>query len=196
MSCYVVNWYSCDELAPGSYYNCQLIGTDFLGCFEDTQEEISWIDDETGGGGNYTETCDLPSGRAVAEKDRIEICGTGDGTRTKCYFWKVYVVSGGVFLPLFIFSKEQGLQTLGPDGRWRFTTFQHQDLYLDGYAILYSCSTSNVTATPSIQSVNGIARQAATMHLSFTVNISAICNSMPVVRSTSVSKPNSWHVNE
>jgi len=154
---------------------------------------------EGGGGGTNTgeaEECPQLTMTPASSKISVTTCGSGSNTRTKCYVWKIYTVSGGP-IPSYWVSNEQGTQSLISGSTWQFDGFTHQSVGKMGTEILYSFSVNNVSAVPSlIKSGSVTYNDRAQMHLTFDISVSAVCDGLPVVFSDAASPLQSWGVNE
>ena len=160
-----------------------------------------------GGGGGGPVVPDEPScqqqlddfadgGTPLSTKISVEICGSGPNTRTKCYTWKIYTVSGGM-IPMYLISKERGVQSNLGQNIWQFDSFEHTEVSKSGTQILYSASATNVVSTSTLKKSGSITyNDIAQMHLSFTVEFSIICDGLPVVKTNSTSTINAWHVSQ
>ncbi len=133
--------------------------------------------------------------RSVSEKIRVTLCGTGTNTRTKCYEWKAYVVSGGL-IPTYYMSVETGVQVFTNKKYWEFKSFTHKELVKRGVEILYSTSASNVTATPTLKKSGLPFYNVAQMHLMFSVKFSIVCDNLPVAFNDFANTQCEWSVNE
>lgn len=149
------------------------------------------------GGGDGTDCEAMAAGinfRSVSEKIRVTICGTGTNTRTKCYEWKAYSVSGGL-LPMYFMSVETGVQVFNSK-YWAFKSFTHKELVKRGVEILYTASASNVTATPTLKKSGVTYYNLAQMHLMFPVKVSLICSELPIAVNDFANTQCQWLVNE
>lgn len=181
--CYYINWYDCEELSPGSYYNCQFIGSDFLGCYEeDLQEEISWInDDPLGGSGNYyiDDPCvqiekdnfnKESQGGSVASELLSTTISIIDGFKKhKDPTWKCFKGFGGWEL----ISQEIGIIELVDvdDDIWHWKSLSHGGISMSGSTLPgVSVSYNQGIGTPSVSTLY------AGMSLNFSVSYSFVCN--------------------
>jgi hypothetical protein len=124
----------------------------------------------------------------------VENCASGAYVREKCYYWKIYTVSDGWFLPMYCRSIERGTQSF--DGRrWKFDSFKHVSMNKEGLEPIYTVTLRDLVGIPSIgtyQQENDLAR----MYVSFQIDIKIICNSLPIVGNRSFSTQTSWYVTD
>lgn len=154
--------------------------------------------EQGGGGGGTGEATECPpiSMTPASSKISVTTCGSGANSRTKCYVWKIYTVSGGT-IPSYWVSNEQGTQSLIGGGLWQFDGFTHQSVNKIGTELLYSSAVNNVSAVSSlIKSGSLTYNDRAQMHLTFDLSVSAICDGLPVVFSDIATPLQSWGVNE
>jgi hypothetical protein len=158
-----------------------------------------------GGGGGGGSTAEeqiayimeaIASGSAVmAEKINVTISSVIPGNREKLYFWRVFRVADGIFVPsTYLVSKEQSHQSQ-VGSAWKYDTFSHVDFSTSGFTALYSTSTSSVTATPTIFGVSTY-NDNAKMHLSFSLTITVTVLGITSSNSFPVTTSQTWTVNE
>lgn len=134
-TCYYLNSYLCNVDNAGNYYNCNLISSEFLGCFDENgnDKEISWIDPSDGAPG-------------VVYEDEYEAVATWN--------WNIYT-----YVSAQVNSNEQvkGKKNPGSPQGGRFTSIKHLGSFIVGVISYYgwtetSCevSANNQTATAHV----------------------------------------------
>jgi|GEM_PF-1719368 len=150
------------------------------------------------GGGGESDVCADYLGnlnfKIVSEKLSVAICKPGTNTRTKCYEWKFYVVSGGL-IPMYYVSQEEAIQTFH-GSYWQFKSFTHKAVAKRGMEILYSTSMTNVSAIPTLRKVGVNYYNVANMALVFSVKASLFCGDVPIVYSDGGNTSCQWSVTE
>lgn len=136
------------------------------------------------------------SAQTKNDKIRVELCGSGPNTRTKCYSWKIFSVSSGM-IPMYFVSKEQGVLSNRGGNTWQFDSFNHKEISKEGVQVLYNATVQNVVATPSLKQSGFITyNDMAQMHLSFGVDVAAVCDGLPTVYNKTTSTQQVWHASE
>ncbi len=194
-----------DQYGNLTHIEEELVSIDCSGDGTDTGDSSDPDNPGGGGGGNGGSgggddmDCDAIAAsvdfRSTSEKIRVTVCGTGPNTITKCYEWKIFSVSGGILLPMYFVSIEEGVQVY--NGKyWAFKSFVHKEIIKKGIEILYTATISNVTAIPSLHKSGLPFYNLAQMYLIYGVRVNVVCDGVPIALSDNASSQCQWFVYE
>ena len=155
--------------------------------------------DHGGGGDNggtlgqcYDEESNIDyNSYAIGDKISTVVCAQSGATRTKCYKWRSFKFSNGVF-SLYVVSNEKGEQLGIGTNTWEFSTFSHISNSFEGTSIGYTTTLSGEDNTPSIYT-NQTNKDMASMYLTYNVKAEGDCGGIPISYQKSVQANQSWH---